>query len=291
MRLLIVEDEAIIARDLATTVESFGHAVVGVVASGAEALALAAEQQPDLVLMDIHLAGRLDGIATARQLQAQRPLPVIYLTAHVDDETMRRAAATGPVGYLLKPFDERTLWSMLELATHQRQLARQIQTSEARFAVTLRNIGDAVLVTDLAGQITFANDVATQLLGLTLEQLVARPLEMTLVLVDAATRQPVPSLVAQVLAANRQVQLTAPTLLLAHDGQEWPIEDSAAPVRDDAGALIGVVVVFREVSARRQAEAEAAEAEAALRASHAQLASALAAQERRTLELIMLNEL
>ncbi|NTV62096.1 MAG: diguanylate cyclase, partial [Oscillochloris sp.] len=85
--------------------------------------------------------------------------------------------------------------------------------------------------------------------------------------------------------------LTAPTLLLAHDGQVWPIEDTAAPIRDDAGALIGVVVVFREVSARRQAEVAQLEAEAALRASHAQLAMALEAQERRTVELIVLSEL
>ena len=75
MRLLIVEDEAIIARDLATIVESFGHTVSGLVISGAAALELAAEQRPDLVLMDIHLVGRLDGIAIAQQLQAQRAHP------------------------------------------------------------------------------------------------------------------------------------------------------------------------------------------------------------------------
>ena len=127
MHLLIVEDEAIIARDLATTVESFGHAVIGVVGSGEEALALATIQRPDLVLMDIRLSGPLDGIATAQQLQAQQLISVIYLTAHADDQTMWRAAATHPVGYLLKPFDERTLWSMLEIAHHQQQIERSLQ--------------------------------------------------------------------------------------------------------------------------------------------------------------------
>lgn len=127
MHLLIVEDEAIIARDLATTVESFGHAVIGVVGSGEEALALATIQRPDLVLMDIRLSGPLDGIATAQQLQAQQFISVIYLTAHADDQTMSRAASTHPVGYLLKPFDERTLWSMLEIAHHQQQMERSLQ--------------------------------------------------------------------------------------------------------------------------------------------------------------------
>ncbi|MEI8308043.1 MAG: diguanylate cyclase [Chloroflexales bacterium] len=127
MRILIVEDEALIARDLATTVESFGHAVVGVTSSGEDALTLAATQQPDLVLMDIRLSGSLDGIATAQQMH----IPTVYLTAHADDETMRRAAATQPAGYLLKPFDERALWSTLELAAHRSYLEHQLQISEA----------------------------------------------------------------------------------------------------------------------------------------------------------------
>jgi diguanylate cyclase (GGDEF)-like protein/PAS domain S-box-containing protein len=273
------------------TVESFGHTVIGLVDSGEAALALATEQRPDIVLMDIHLTGPLDGIAAAHQLDTQLHIPVIYLTAHADGETMRRAAPTRPAGYLLKPFDERTLWSVLEMAAHQHQLERRLQTSEARFAATLRSIGDAVLVTDLAGQIIFANGVAIQLLGLSLEDLVGSSLDAALVLVDAGTRQPVPDLVAHVLATGESVQLTAPTLLLAHDGHVWPIEDTAAPIRDDGGTLIGVVLVFREISARRTAEAAQYQAEVALRTSNAHLATALHAQERRTAELTMLGDL
>lgn len=147
MRLLIVEDEAIIARDLATTVESFGHVVVGIVDSGAAVLALAAAQPPDLVLMDIHLSGPLDGIATAQQLQTQQRIPVVYLTAHADEATMRRASATYPVGYLLKPFDERTLWSMLEIAAHQQQLtqALQVEISGRRAAEDAQQLAEAAL--------------------------------------------------------------------------------------------------------------------------------------------------
>jgi diguanylate cyclase (GGDEF)-like protein/PAS domain S-box-containing protein len=204
---------------------------------------------------------------------------------------MRRAAPTHPVGYLLKPFDERTLWSVLEMAAHQHQLERRLQTTEARFAATLRSIGDAVLVTDLAGQIIFANGVATHLLGLTLEDLVGQSLDAALVLVDAATRQPVPSLVAHVLAVGDLVQLTAPTLLLAHDGHVWPIEDTTAPIRDDAGSLIGVVIVFREISARWAAEVAQRQAEVALRESNVQLATALRVQKRRTADLMILGDL
>ncbi|NTU78765.1 MAG: diguanylate cyclase [Chloroflexales bacterium] len=291
MRLLIVEDEAIIARDLASTVESFGHKVVGLVDSGETALALAAEARPDLVLMDIHLSGALDGIATAEQLQARLHLPVLYLSAHADEATMRRAAATAPAGYLLKPFNERALWSTLAVAAHQQQLQQQLQASEARFATTLLSLGDAVVVTDLEGRITFANPVAARLCGLDPASLVGRPLNAVLTLVDAETRQPLPDLVAQVLAANVPFLLTATTLLLAHDGQEWPIEDSAAPIVDEVGQVMGMVIVFREIRARRAAEHAQREAEAALRRSHAQLAASLAELEHRAAELAVLSEL
>ncbi len=291
MRLLIVEDESIIARDLATTVESFGHAVVGVVGSGEAALALAAMHRPDLVLMDIRLSGPLDGIATAQRLQSPTHIPVVYLTAHADTETMRRAAATDPAGYLLKPFDERALWGILEIAAHQQRQDLALQTSEARFAATLHSIGDAVLVTDMDGQMTFANDVALRLLGLRLDQVVGRPLDATLVLVDATTRQPIPSLVAQVLTVGEPLHLTFPVLLLAHDGQVWPIEGDAAPIRADGDRLIGMVSVVREISARQKAEVAQREAEAALRTSNAQLATALRAQERRIADLIILGDL
>ena len=291
MHLLIVEDEALIARDLATTVATFGHTVAGVVASGEAALALVAVQRPDLVLMDIRLAGSLDGIATAQRLRDQFHTAVIYLTAHTDSATMRRAAATHPVGYLLKPFDERTLWGMLEMAALQHQLERQFQTSEARFAATLRSIGDAVIVTDLAGQISFVNAVASRLIGLPVAALLGQPLATALVLVDATTRQPLPNFVAEVLATGEPFHLTTPTLLLAHDGQVWPVEDSAAPIHDDTGTLIGMVLVFREISARRQAEAAQQQSEAALRDSNAQLATALRTQEQRTTELTVLSEL
>ena len=169
---------------------------------------------------------------------------------------------------------------MLEMASLQHQL----QTSEARFAATLRSIGDAVIVTDLVEQISFVNAVASRLIGLPVAALLGQPLATALILVDATTRQPLPNFVAQVLATGEPFHLTTPTLLLAHDGQVWPVEDSAAPIHDDTGTLVGTVLVFREISARHQAEA-------ALRDSNAQLATALRTQEQRTAELIVLSEL
>src|SRR5690349_20087451 len=106
-RILIVEDEGIVAMDLQFTLEKLGHKVVGVVASGEEAVRRVTEDQPNLVLMDIRLKGKIDGFEAASQIQSKFDVPVIYLTAHAYKSTLARAKVTEPFGYILKPFEER----------------------------------------------------------------------------------------------------------------------------------------------------------------------------------------
>lgn len=115
-KVLIVEDESIIALDIENSLTEAGFAIVGFADSAAEALEKAATLKPDLVLMDIHLRGSIDGVQAAEQIQAQFQMPVVYLTAHADDSTFRRAKQTQPFGYVLKPFDDRSLINAVEIA-------------------------------------------------------------------------------------------------------------------------------------------------------------------------------
>lgn len=115
-RILIVEDESIIALDLRNRVQRLGHQVIGVVASGSAALKKVAQERPDLVLMDISLKGSLNGIQTAEQLGAQFGLAVIYMTAHSDALTIENTRHTRPLGYLLKPFEDPEIEAALALA-------------------------------------------------------------------------------------------------------------------------------------------------------------------------------
>jgi len=134
-RLFIVEDEGIVAADLQDRLTSMGYAVVGKATSGEEAVQKIASSKPDLVLMDIILEGSMDGIQAAEAIKQQHPIPVIiFLTAHADDATMRRAAELGPFGYVLKPFDERELHVAIEIGLYRngvetklRELNRQLQ--------------------------------------------------------------------------------------------------------------------------------------------------------------------
>src|SRR5262245_11196612 len=109
--ILIVENEAIVAADLTNKLRRLGYGISGTVWRGEEAVARAREMRPDLVLMDIRLAGQLDGIEAAEQIRAQCDIPVIYLTAYCDPTTFQRAKLTAPFAYILKPFAERELQS------------------------------------------------------------------------------------------------------------------------------------------------------------------------------------
>jgi CheY-like chemotaxis protein len=118
-KILIAEDEGIVALDIRGRLERLGYAVPAVVASGEEALKGAAETRPDLVLMDIRLSGPMDGIEAAEAIRGRLDIAVLYLTALSDDETMRRAEKTQPCGYITKPIDGQELRTAVERALNR----------------------------------------------------------------------------------------------------------------------------------------------------------------------------
>jgi len=128
--ILIVEDEAIVATDLANRLRELGYDITGTTGRGEDAVTLARERQPGLVLMDIRLAGEMDGIEAAERIQAEGGSPVIYLTAHSDRATLQRAKLTTPFGYILKPFDDRELHSHIEMALYKNQVEHKLRASE-----------------------------------------------------------------------------------------------------------------------------------------------------------------
>jgi len=119
-RILVVEDERVVAKDIEKRLKNLGYVVIANVTSGAEAIRNVAEMQPDLVLMDIRLKGEMDGIEAAEHIRNNFDIPVIYLTAFADEDTLQRAKVTEPFGYILKPFDERDLHAAIEVALRRR---------------------------------------------------------------------------------------------------------------------------------------------------------------------------
>ncbi len=120
-KIMIVEDESIIAEDLADSLRTMGYTVVDIVSSGEEAILIAAEKQPNLILMDVMLQGEIDGVTAAEQIQSSLQIPIIFLTAYTDNKTLQRVKATNPFGYIVKPFEERNLHLTIEIALQKHQ--------------------------------------------------------------------------------------------------------------------------------------------------------------------------
>ena len=120
-KILIVEDESIIAEDISDSLISLGYRITGMVYSGEEAIEAAAQFRPDLVLMDVNLQGEMDGITAAAEIRSRFQIPVVYLTAYTDENTLRRVNATKPYGYIVKPFEEKNLHTTIQLALHKHE--------------------------------------------------------------------------------------------------------------------------------------------------------------------------
>ena len=253
-RILIVEDDRVVARDIQQQLERIGHTVVGTVARGEDVLPLARATRPTLVLMDIRLDGEMDGIAAATSLRAHHPVPVVFLTAYADDQTVRRATDAEPLGYLVKPFDDSQLRTTIELALFKHASDQRLRESEQRYAVTLASIADAVIASDAQGRITFMNPVAKALTGWTRADAIGRRLDEVYRIVDDDTGELLQTSVEDVIRLGTTVGLASRTALLARDGTRFPVEDSIAPMFDEAPAITGSVLVFRDTSHRRLAE-------------------------------------
>jgi two-component system, response regulator PdtaR len=163
--IFIVEDELIEAEDMRQTLEKQGYSVTGIARSGESALAALRKNQPDLVLMDIHIAGTMDGIDTAERIHFLYQIPVIFLTAHADETTLGRAKITEPYGYILKPFDERELHSAIEMALYKHRMEEVTQENERTIRVLANAIPDAVMLLDHNQQIIAHNNAMALRLG------------------------------------------------------------------------------------------------------------------------------
>lgn len=253
-RIFVVEDEAIIAADLCQRLQKMGFTVVGSASSGERALADVPAAHPDLVLMDIVIKGEINGIETARRLRQQRDVPVVYLTSHADTQTVRAAVGSDPFGYVLKPFNERELQAAIQIALYRHRTEAKLRKMERWMATTLASIGDGVIATDVHGRITLINDVARRLTGWLDDEAIGQPFDTIFRAIDGRTREPLAGLIERALIDGFNIGIDDHVLLQSKAGLEITVDDSVSPIRDEDGAVTGVVVVFRDGTDRKRAE-------------------------------------
>jgi len=256
VRVLIVEDEALIAEELRERLSRLGVEVVDVVDTGPAAQRSAEQHRPDLVLMDIRLKGPMTGIEASEAIRGRLQIPIIFLTAHSDWETVLRAKRSDPFGYVLKPFQESDLVGTLEVALHRHSLERQLMERERWFSATLSSIGEGVIATDAEGIVTFLNPVAEALTQWSISDAIGLVIAEVFPLVDEGAGLPFENPVLQALRLRRIAHPDESAVLITHRGERTPVDISVAPIFAirDHDKLLGAVVSFRDITQRKYAE-------------------------------------
>ncbi|MBI4843871.1 MAG: response regulator [Nitrospirae bacterium] len=255
-KIIVVEDESIVAEDIRQSLLKMGYEVPAVVATGKEAVRKTEELKPDLVLMDIILREKMNGIEAADAIHSIIDVPIIYLTAYSDEKTIGKAKLTEPFGYIIKPFDDREVKSTIEMALYKSGIERKLKENREWLFTVLKSIGDAVIAADDKGAVIFMNSVSEMLTGWSEEEAKGKNLSEIFRILSAESGKPIENPLELLLGGGAAGGLAGDAALISRDGTEIRIDDSSAPIVNRKGEITGVVLVFRDVTERRQIENE-----------------------------------
>ncbi len=254
-KILVVEDESIVARDIRNMLLGLGYEVVGVVPSGEEAVALAEESEPSLALVDVMLQGEMTGVEAADFIYSGFNIPVVYLTAYADESTLQRAKLTEPFGYLLKPFEERELQTTVEIALYKFKMEMKLRNRERWLTTILQSVGDGVVATDEKGCIQFMNPFAEDLTGWSQDEVLGKSLQDVFHALDEETRKPL-TLPSEKILRSEEVKIVSEVLLRSKAGRDAHVHQNAAPIRAESGEISGIVLAFSDITRSKLAEEE-----------------------------------
>lgn len=248
-KIMIVEDEIVVAMELEEKLRAMGYEVAGIASSGEDAVSEVEVTRPDLVLMDVRLQGEMDGIQAAELIRRRHNLPVIYLTAYADDSTLQRAKITEPYGYLVKPFSETELHTNIEVALYKHGEEDKVYASAQWMKRTIDVLGAGLIVTDRNGIVRDINHAAETLTGWDRTQAIGEHYTKIYVLRNRQTGgiiadpAPMPLKEGAIAASSKEV-------LVSRDDVEIQIEGFVMPVTDSQGDFAGIAVTFQEVAQR-----------------------------------------
>lgn len=258
-RVLVVEDEGLIAEEIKDRLERMGVNVVAMSATGEDAVQRAGELRPSIILMDIRLRGSMDGIEAASRISHLYNIPIVYLTAHSDDATLARAKQTTPYGYLLKPFEERDLRIVLEMALHKHVTEVELKQSRELYAETLSGLIEGVISADDRACVSFMNPAAERMTKWSAGEAKGHPISEVLSIRNVATRVEMHGFMGRVLITGEPLILDE-ALLVSRDGSEIPVFESIAPLRNSSKSVTGAVLVLRDLTEKKRADAALKEA-------------------------------
>jgi len=244
-KILVVEDEIVVAKAIQLALQRHGYDAAATASAGLEAIQKTDEMKPDLILMDIVLKGSMDGITAVEQIRSRFDIPIVYLTAYTNSETVQRAKITEPFGYITKPFDERELHTNIEMALYKHKMDKVLRKSESEKQLILSTLSELIIYLDKNLRVVRANKAAGDSVGQPADELVGRYCYE----VWHGRREPCPGCpMAKSIETGepQEGEITTP------DGRIWFIR--ANPVRDEKGEVTGVVETTLDITQRKRAE-------------------------------------
>jgi PAS domain S-box-containing protein len=244
-KVLIIEDERIIARDLQDKIEGLGYDVPYVIYSGEDAINRVIHIKPDLILMDIKLEGTFDGVDTAREIKKIFDVPIIYLTAYADSDTLKRVKDTDPAGYILKPFKERELDTTIKIALFKYKAEQKLKERAAWLESILDSLPEMIIVTDSSGKIQLINPAAAGFLSILTDEWLGKPLTAMLTF----STPDKPTLINDVLehsqnSINEYYKKTE-LVLLSETNKTFSVKLSIYSLKKEAGKIASIVWLIK----------------------------------------------
>lgn len=266
IKILVVEDESIVALDIERGLKRIGYDIAGVADNGCDAIRLVTEKSPQLVLMDIQLKGDIDGIETAQKIHSQFNIPVIFLTAYADEPTLQRAKLTEPFGYLLKPFEETELRTAIEVALHKHssveihreRAATALKLSEETFRIFVESVQDyGIFMMDPLGMVMSWNIGSHRIKGYEAHEVIGKHFSIFYSEEDIANRRPEKELAI----AEKEGRYEEESWRVRKDGTRFWTRVTITAIRDKEGALLAFGKVTRDLTLKKKAEDDLRESE------------------------------
>lgn len=249
VNILIVEDEAISANDISMTLYSFGYNIVKIEDTAEDAVETALSENIDLILMDIKLKSDKDGIWAAAEIKKQKDIPIIFLTAFVDEDTLTKAKSTAPSGYLLKPYVERDLFATIEIALNTKDIKAKNNEKEKWYSTILQSIGDGVISFDSKDRIVFMNKAAELLFKYPFEKALGKELDEFIKIIDPKSGKS--SSFKKILLSQAY---SGEMVVETSDQNQFYIEYNCGVFKNSFSNYSGRVLVARDITIKKSAE-------------------------------------
>ncbi|TBR57197.1 REC domain-containing diguanylate cyclase [Westiellopsis prolifica IICB1] len=255
-KILVIEDKEIIAVDIKKSLIKLGYHVHKIANLVEDAIQSIVEIKPNVVLIDICLAEEIDGVQVVEIIQDNFKIPVLYLTDCLDCQILNKNKLQEPFSYIAKPFAEKDLYNAIEMALYKDKIQKQLQRENQRLLTVINSMGCAVVTTDISGYIQMMNPLAEILTGWEQKAALGKFLKEVLNLVDKDTGEDIVHIATQAIKAGVVLQLPENCILITRNGTKIPIGDTVSPIRDHMSVITGAVIVFQDITERKQKEAQ-----------------------------------